>query len=158
LKKGELLVAGSFALVSIIVLIASVGQGIAWIPQQGPSAGMVPFYLALVMGLASVGIFMKHLKSHDTTPFFKSKRGLVDVWRIFFTAILLTVGIVWMGIYYPTFIFSVLFAKWLGEHKWWSSIVFALVLTFAVYFGMEKGLQLPLPKSFLYNQHGIFWF
>lgn len=158
MKRAELIVSGAFILVSLIVIIASIGQGIAWIPQQGPSAGMVPFYLALGMGLASVGIFIIHWKRDDPgKPFFKGIGGMWEVVRIFFTSILLTVGIVWMGVYYPTLIFSVLFARWLGKHKWWSSIVFGIILTFAVWAGMEKGLQLPLPKSFLYYK-GIFWF
>lgn len=158
MKRAELIVAGLFALVGLVVIGASIGQGIGWVSQQGPSAGMVPFYLALLMTVTSVGIFVTHWKKDDPgKPFFKGHQGMVEILRIFGTSALLAVGIVWVGVYYPTFIFSVIFAKWLGKHQWWSTIVFSVILTLAVYFGMEKGLQIPLPKSFLYYK-GIGWF
>ena len=151
MKRAELIAAAVFILIGVVVIGASIGQGIGWISQQGPSAGMVPFYLALGMALTSAGIFLKHLKGDDPgKPFFKGHPGMMEILKIFGTSTLLTIGIVWFGVYYPTFVFSVIFTKWLGKHTWWSTIVFAVILTLAVYYGMEKGLQIPLPKSPLY--------
>jgi len=151
LKRAELIASVLFILVGLITIGASIGQGIAWIPQQGPSAGMVPFYLSLGIVVTEVGIFLSHKKKDDPgKAFFRSTEGMNEIIKIFLTSALLAVGIVWTGVYYPTFVFSVIFAKWLGKHAWWSSIVFAIILTLAVYFGMEKGLQIPLPKSPLY--------
>lgn len=158
MKRAELIVSGAFIIIALIVIMDSIGSGIGWVPQQGPAAGLVPFYLAMIQLIAAGFIFIMNLrKPSDGKNFFVSSRGMWEAIRIFFTATLLTVGIVYIGVYIPSFIFSVLFAKWLGEHKWWSSVVFAVILTLAVFYGMEKGLSIPLPKSFLY-QKGLFIF
>ena len=158
MKRGELIVSGAFIIVALIVIITSIRSGIGWVPDQGPASGLVPFYLALIQLLAASFIFIANLlKADDGKNFFVSSRGMWEAIRIFFTATLLTVGIVWMGVYYPTFVFSLIFAKWLGQHKWWSTVAFAVIVTMAVYFGMEQWLQIPLPKSFLYYK-GIFVF
>jgi hypothetical protein len=158
LKRAELIVSGAFFLIALIVIVDSVRNGIGWVPQQGPSAGLVPFYLALLLGVSSGFIFIVNLRKADTgKTFFTSVLGRAEAIRIFFTASLLTIGIVWMGIYIPSFLFSVLFARWLGKHRWVSTIAFAAILTIAIFLGMEKGLKLPLPKSFLY-QKGLFFF
>ena len=77
--------------------------------------------------------------------------------RIFFTASLLTVGIIYTGVYWATLGYCILFVRWLGKHRWSTVIIFSVVMTAAVYFGMEKGLRLPLPKSYLYK-HDLFPF
>lgn len=158
MKRGELIVSGAFIIVALIVIIDSIRGGIGWVPEQGPASGLVPFYLAMIQLLAASFIFIVNLrKADDGKTFFVGSRGMWEAIRIFFTATLLTVGIVWMGVYYPTFAFCIIFTKWLGQHRWWSTIVFAVLVTFGVYFGMERALQIPLPKSFLYYK-GIFVF
>jgi len=113
----------------------------------------VPFYLSLLLMGSALFIFIINLRKEDTGKnFFVSLRGRAEALRIVFTASLLATGIVYLGIYIPTFFFSALFPRWLGKHRWIPSIIFAVILTLAVYYGMEKGLKLPLPKSFLYTK------
>jgi hypothetical protein len=158
LKKAELIISGAFIIVALIVIVDSMTSGIGWVPQQGPAAGLVPFYLALIQLFAAGFIFIVNLKkADDGKAFFVGKRGMWEAIRIFGTTTGLTIGIVYLGIYIPTFIFCIVFTKWLGEHKWWSTIAFSIILTLAVFFGMEKGLQIPLPKSFFY-EHNMFFF
>jgi hypothetical protein len=153
-----LIISGAFIIVALIVIVESIRSGIGWVPQQGPSAGLIPFYLAMVQLIAASFIFIVNLrKADDGKTFFVGSRGMWEAIRIFSTATLLTVGIVYMGIYIPTFVFSVLFARWLGKHRLVSTVVFGVLVTLAVFYGMEKGLQIPLPKSFLYHK-GLFLF
>jgi hypothetical protein len=158
LKRAELIVSGAFFIIALIVIVDSLKNGIGWVPQQGPSAGLVPFYLALLLGVSAGFIFFVNVKKEDTgKTFFTSVLGRAEAIRIFFTATLLSIGIVWLGIYIPSFLFSILFPRWLGKHRWVPTILFATILTASIFFGMEKGLKLPLPKSFLY-QKGLFFF
>ena len=158
MKRAELIVSGVFILIALIVIVDSVKAGIGWVPQQGPAAGLVPFYLAAIQLLAAGFIFFVNLKkADDGKTFFVGSRGMWEAIRIFFTATLLTVGIVYLGVYIPTLVFCLVFTKWLGEHKWWATIVFSIIVTLAVFYGMEKGISIPLPKSFLY-QKGLFLF
>ena len=53
--------------------------------------------------------------------------------------------------------FCLIFSRWLGKHRWVVVIAFSVVTTLAVFYGMEKALKLPLPKSPLYYK-GLFIF
>ncbi|NOY87378.1 MAG: hypothetical protein GXP52_08770 [Deltaproteobacteria bacterium] len=158
MKKGELITALGFIIISIVTLREAFRLGFGWVEQQGPAAGFTLFWLGLLMLLCSVMILVIGLrKKDDGEPFFVNKQGLWEAVRIFFTAALLTVGIIYTGIYWATLGYCILFTRWLGKHRWRTVILFSVVMTVAVYFGMEKGLQLPLPKSFLYKR-GLFPF
>lgn len=158
MKRAELIVSGAFIVIALIVIADSLRNGIGWVEQQGPAAGLVPFYLALLLAVSAIFIFIVNLRTEDTGKnFFVSVRGRAEALRIVFTASLLAIGIVNLGIYIPTFFFSVLFPRWLGKHRWVPTIIFAVILTACVFYGMEKGLKLPLPKSFLYSK-GLFIF
>jgi uncharacterized membrane protein YgaE (UPF0421/DUF939 family) len=52
--------------------------------------------------------------------------------------------------YIATVVFAVLFACWLGRHPWYVALAFAIIMAFAVFYGMERGLTIPLPKSPVY--------
>ena len=50
MRKGEIITAGLFLVLSLIIIVECFRLGFGWEPQAGPQAGMVPFYLALLMG------------------------------------------------------------------------------------------------------------
>ncbi|UCF31838.1 MAG: tripartite tricarboxylate transporter TctB family protein [bacterium] len=157
MKRGELITAAIFIVIAVITLIDSVKMGIGWDPQAGPKPGFVPFYLAMLLLVSSVFILVTRARRHDDRAFFVSKEGMHEAVRIFGCATLLAAGIVWMGVYIPTFVFCVVFSRWLGKHRWVTVAVFSVITTLAVFYGMEKALKIPLPKSPLYHK-GLFIF
>jgi hypothetical protein len=104
-----------------------------------------------------VVIFVGALKDKTEKTFFIDSRGMKEAVKIFFTAVLLAVGIIYLGVYVATILYAALFSRWLGKHKWSSVLIFTVILTLAIFFGMEKGLKLSLPKSPLYWK-GWFFF
>ena len=153
-KKGELIVAGLFILISAIVIGDTLRMGAGW-TEYGPDAGFVPFWEGVGMLVSAILIFIAGLgmKAGD---FFVSKEGFWEVIRITFTSIVLTIGIVFMGVYISTFFYSIWFARWLGKHRWVSCVLFAVIMTLAIFFGMEKGLKITLPKSLFYEKEMFF--
>ncbi len=156
MKKGELIVAALFILVAAVVIGDTYRIGSGW-TEYGPDAGFVPMWEGVLMMVSAIVVFLSGLKAKGGTNFFTSSQGLWEVVRIAFTAVLLTIGIVFLGVYISTILYGTMFARWLGKHRWPASIAFALILTFAIFFGMEKGLKLTLPKSPLYWK-GLFIF
>lgn len=154
LKKGELIVAGLFILISAIVIGDTLRMGAGW-TEYGPDAGFVPFWEGVGMLIASILIFLGGLKE-KASDFFVSKDGFWEVIRISFTSIVLTIGIVFLGVYISGFFYAIWFARWLGKHRWVSSIAFGIILMLAIYFGMEKGLKITLPKSLFYEKDMFF--
>ena len=149
MKKGELIVAAGFLLLAGIVLGDMYRIGMGW-TEYGPDAGFVPFYEGVLLMVSAIVILISGLKQEGGKDFFVSKEGFWEAVRITFTSILYTIGIVFIGVYFSTLIFSVLFARWLGKHRWVSCVAFAVIITAFIYFGMEKGLKITLPKSPLY--------
>lgn len=156
MKTGELIVSAAFILVSAIVIGSTLRMGAGW-TEYGPDAGFVPFWEGVFMLVSAIVIMISGLKDKGGENFFTSKEGFWEAVRITVTAILLTIGIIFLGVYISTFFYSVLFARWLGKHRWVSVIFFAVVMTLAIFFGMEKGLKITLPKSPLYDR-GLFIF
>ncbi len=155
MKKGEIITAGLFILVALIGIMDASRLGFGW-EADGPQAGFSVFWLALLLLVCAVLLVVINLKKTDPGDrFFENKEGLAEVVRIFFTAILLAIGIVYTGVYFATIGYCLLFVRWLGKHRWATVIIFTIIMTGAVYFGMEKGLKLPLPKSLLWRK-GLF--
>jgi putative tricarboxylic transport membrane protein len=152
LKKGELIIASGFILVAVIVLVDMYRIGSGW-TEYGPDAGFVPFWEGMLMLVSAVIILIDGLKQKGGENFFISKEGFWEAVRITFTSVLLTVGFIFLGAYISTFLFSILFARWLGKHRWISCILFAVIITAFIFIGMEKGLKITLPKSPLYEKN-----
>ena len=145
-------------LLSVLVMIECFRLGFGWEEMSGPQAGFVPFYLALLMLLSSLFIFYlawKDKKKEDDN-FFINRQGMMEAIKIAGTSLLFTVIIVYAGVYFAMLIFSPIFVRWLGKHNWPTVIMFTIGITLAIYFGMEVGLKIPLPRSPLYMQDKFF--
>ncbi len=151
MKKGELILAAGFLLLAGIVIGDMYRTGSGW-TEYGPDAGFVPFWEGVLLMVSAIIILISGLKQKGGEDFFVSKEGFWEAVRITLTSVLFTVGIVFLGVYFSTFLFSILFARWLGKHRWISCVVFAVIITAFIYFGMEKGLKITLPKSPLYEK------
>ncbi len=155
LKKGELIVSAIFILISAVVIGDTVRIGAGW-TEYGPAAGFVPFWEGAFMMVSSILIFIGGLRMKTGDSFFVGREGFFEILRITFTSILLTIGIVFLGVYISTFFYAILFARWLGKHRWVSCVAFAVIMTLAIFFGMEKGLKITLPKSMFYEKNMFF--
>ncbi len=144
-------------ILSIIVMVTCYELGFGWVEQQGPAAGMVPFYLALLMLVSSAFIFYLGLRMEkkEDDRFFVNKEGMMEAGRIAATSLIFTVIFVYAGCYFAMLVFSPLFVKWLGKHSWKATIAFTVIIVLTIYVGMEVGLKIPLPRSALY-MHGKF--
>ncbi len=158
MRKAEMITAAMFMILSVIVIVECFRLGFGWEPQQGPQAGMVPFYLALLMFLCSAFICYLGWKKgkEEDENFFINREGMMEAGRIAITSLLFTVLIVYAGVYFAMLIFSPIFVRWLGKHSWPAVIGFTIIVTLTIYFGMEVGLKIPLPRSPLYMQGKFF--
>jgi ABC-type polysaccharide/polyol phosphate export permease len=141
-------------IVSVIVVIECFRLGFGWEEGSGPQAGFVPFYLAMLMFGCSIYIFYLGWKDEkkEGDNFFNNREGMIEAIRIAGTSLLFSIIIVYAGVYFAMLIFSPIFVRWLGKHSWPTVILFTIGVTLAIYFGMEVGLRIPLPRSPLYMQ------
>ena len=144
-------------LLSLLVIVECFRLGFGWEPQSGPQAGMVPFWLSVLMFSSSAFIFYLgwKMEKKEDDNFFINKEGMMEAGRIALTSLLFSIVFVYAGVYFAMLIFAPIFVKWLGKHSWKATIAFTVIIVLVIYFGMEVGLKIPLPRSMLY-MHGKF--
>ena len=149
-----MITAAVFMIISLVVIIECFRLGFGWIPEQGPAAGMVPFWLSILMFVSSAFIFYVGYKMEkkEDDNFFINKEGMMEAGRIAATSLLFSIVFVYAGVYFAMLVFSPIFVKWLGKHSWVATIAFTIIIVLTIYFGMEVGLKIPLPRSILYMQ------
>jgi hypothetical protein len=149
-----MITAAIFMLLSLLVIVECFRLGFGWEPESGPQAGMVPFWLSVLMFTSSAFIFYLGFKMEkkEDDNFFINKEGMMEAGRIAATSLLFSIIFVYAGVYFAMLIFSPIFVKWLGKHSWTATIAFTVIIVLVIYFGMEVGLKIPLPRSPLYMQ------
>lgn len=156
MQRVEVGVALLVILVAAIVIGDSARIGFGW-EEHGPAAGFVPFWLGVLMTFSAFVVIVTALRRPHNRRFFVADQGMWEVGKILVTSILLTVGIASVGAYFATIVYVALFSRWLGKHRWPTVVVFAVMISLAIFLGVEKGLKISLPKSPLYGE-GLFIF
>jgi putative tricarboxylic transport membrane protein len=145
-KSAEIVVAALFFILGAIVIFDSVRVGVKWV-EDGPQSGYFPFYIALLMCVASLANIAFALSKKNKEKAFVGVGALKLVLSVLVPAAIYVSLIVWTGIYLASALFVAFFMRWLGKYPWWkvagvsigNSVVFFLI--FEVWF------KVPLPKG-----------
>jgi putative tricarboxylic transport membrane protein len=146
-KSAEIVVAALFIVLSAIVMYDSQRMGAKW-GFDGPQAGYFPFYVGLIMFLASVtnlclAAFGKAFK--DKT--FVEVGQLKLVLKVLVPAVVYTAIIGWTGLYVASTIFIAFFMRWLGKYAWWKVAAVSIGTSVVFFLIFEVWFKLPLPKG-----------
>jgi putative tricarboxylic transport membrane protein len=146
-KSAEIVVAALFIVLSAIVMYDSQRMGAKW-GFDGPQAGYFPFYVGLIMLLASVtnlclAAFGKAFKDKA----FVEVGQLKLVLKVLVPAVVYTAVIGWLGIYVASTIFIAFFMRWLGKYVWWKVAAVSIATSVAFFLIFEVWFKLPLPKG-----------
>ena len=146
-KAAELAVAAFFFLLGMVVVYDSLRLGVKW-GDDGPQSGYFPFYVGLIICIASVMTFVGALRidTRDNKPFVEVGQFRL-VLSVLVPSALFVAAITWLGIYLPSILFIGFFMRWLGKYAWWtlSAVAFSVSATFFLIF--EIWFKVPLPKG-----------
>ena len=97
----EIVVAIALLTVSAIIIFDSVRLGFGWVEGEGPAAGYFPFYIACVLGIASLVILVKAAlgNSDDLKESFVSRVAFGRVLTVLAPAIGYVAAIQFIGLY-----------------------------------------------------------
>jgi len=146
-KSAELAVAGLFFAFGAIVVFDSVRLGSTW-GADGPKPGYFPFYVGLLICIASVVniIAALRLRGARNKPFVHVGQLKMVLTVLIPTAIY--AGLVtWIGIYAASFLFIGFFMRWLGRYAWWKVAVVSAATIVVFYLVFEIWFKVPLPKG-----------
>ena len=115
-----------------------------------PGAGLIPFGVAALLGLMSMGLSVKSLfevtKEYQEKQIFKGiEWGRIVL--VLFTLVGYGIAFNSLGFHICTFLLMILFLGVGGRLKWWLAITLSLLITFCAYITFEAWLGCPFPKG-----------
>ncbi|HVJ11303.1 MAG TPA: tripartite tricarboxylate transporter TctB family protein, partial [Burkholderiales bacterium] len=118
-KSAELAVAALFFILGAIVITDSVRLGIGWRDVDGPRPGYFPFYIGLMICIASLVNMVLALRVPAAKdPTFVELGQLKLVLTVLIPTAIYAGLVTWIGIYASSFLFIGFFMRWLGRYPW----------------------------------------
>jgi hypothetical protein len=134
---------------AVVVMIEARRLGAGW-TSDGPGSGYFPFYIALILGVSSLGIFYRALfgKSRDAKPFV-NRVQLVRVLSVVVPALVYVLCCVFLGLYVASAIYIALFMIVLGKYPPVKSVLLASIVCASLFLLFEVWFKVPLYKGML---------
>jgi len=145
----DAVVAAVLFVLGVVVVVQARALGAEW-TSDGPGSGYFPFYIGLILCIASAGILYQALvsKSRDVGVFV-DREQFGRVLSVLVPAMVYVFCIVFIGIYVASAIYIAAFMIVLGKYRPWKAVVIG-VLVSAVFFAMfEVWFKVPLYKGTL---------
>ena len=146
----DAVVAAVLFIVGAVVVVQARALGAEW-TSDGPGSGYFPFYIGLILCIASAGIFFQAVFSKK-----KDGRAFVDreqlgrVLSVFIPAIVYVLAIVFVGIYVASAIYIAVFMVVLGKYAAWKAALIGFLVSAAFFLMFEVWFKVPLYKGSLH--------
>ena len=149
-EAGVTLMIGGFG---AIVVIGSIKAGINW-GAEGPRAGFFPFYIGLLIILATA-INLWNLWREEKDGLFAEWGQLRQVLSVVIPTAIYVASMPFVGLYVSSAIFIAWFMRWLGSYGWLLIAAVAIGMPIVTYIVFEKWFLVPLPKGPLEEWLGL---
>ena len=150
-KSADAIVAVMIFIFGAVVAWDSTRLGAKW-GSDGPEAGYFPFYIGIIICVASIVNFIHALRNTDGDSFV-SVTSLKLVISVLVPTIIY-VGLIggagsWggLGIYVASAIFIAAFMKWLGKYRWAMTLGVSITVPIVFFLMFEIWFKVPLPKG-----------
>ena len=154
-RTAELVVAAFFIALGGIVIFDSLRLGASW-AADGPQAGYFPFYLGVIICLASAVTFVQALLMRkEKNGSFVDVVALKAVLSVLIPAAIYVALIGWIGIYLASALFVAAFMRWLGKYPWWKVAAVSIGNSVVFFLIFERWFLVPLPKGALEDWLGL---
>jgi hypothetical protein len=129
--------------------------GSGW-AADGPRPGYFPFYVGLLICIASLLNFARALalKGEKNKPFVHVGQLKLVLTVLIPTAIYAAL-VTWIGIYAASVLFIAFFMRWLGKYAWWKVAAVSLGTIVVFYVVFEIWFKVPLPKGIVESLLGL---
>lgn len=147
-RTMEIVVALVMMGIAMVVMVSTYRLGAGWEPSVGPQSGYFPFYIALIMFLASAATLVKNLvtKSPDLSSFVERDQ-LTLVLKVFIPTVIFVVATIYIGIYVSGFLFIAFFMIWLGKYPLYKALPISAAVPIVLFVVFEIWFLVPLPKG-----------
>jgi len=144
-KTLEIATALFFLIVGGLVMWDSYRTGAKW-GNDGPQSGYFPFYIGLLMCIATLANLLSAIRSHSKASFV-SKPELKLVSAIFLPTLVYLAVMQFVGLYVASALFIAIFMRWQGKFSWVKSCLTGLVVSVVLFAMFEIWFTVPLLKG-----------
>jgi hypothetical protein len=154
-RTMEIVVALALLAVSALVVFDSYRLGAKW-GDDGPQSGYFPFYIGLLLGIASVATLVRVALTQrrrggspaaTTTGLFVEWGQLKLVLSVLVPALVYVLAVQIFGMYVASAIYIMLFMRWLGHYSWMKSAAIGFGVSAAIFVLFEIWFKVPLYKG-----------
>lgn len=128
-------------------------QNIWFTAGEGMGSGFWPFWLAGVMLLSTVWVFINGVRR--ASPPSQSDEPFIDGWGVKMLIYVIggVVGFVFLSeiisMYFAMALFLLYYLKFLGRHSWGVTLAVALLMPIGLFFFFDVAMTITLPKGLL---------
>ncbi len=141
----EIVTAIFFLIIGSIVMWDSSRAGAGW-GTDGPQSGYFPFYVGLLMNIASAANLMLAFKSTSSESFV-SRSAIKLVLAIFLPCLVYVAVMQWLGLYVASAVFIAVFMRWQGKFSLVKSTLTSVVVVAVLFVMFEVWFKVPLIKG-----------
>jgi hypothetical protein len=146
-RTADIVVAVVLVGIGAVVIIDSLRLGMGW-AADGPQSGYFPFYIGLMMVVASLGTIGVTLFGRDQRRgAFVERAQFRDVLKVLVPTAVYVALIGFIGIYVASALFIGAFMRWLGRFRWRTIAFVGVAVPFALFLLFEIWFLVPLPKG-----------
>lgn len=146
-KIVEAIVAVAILLLGLLVIVDSRRVGAGW-ADDGPQAGYFPFYIGVLLCLASAWTLVRALAAGKSgAGVFVSRKKFQLVLAVLIPSAVYVGAIYVIGIYSASAIFIGAFMYWHGRFRWTRIVPVSLSVPVAMFLLFEVWFLVPLPKG-----------
>lgn len=136
-----------------IAMVGSLKVGIGW-AAEGPQSGFFPFWVGLIVVLASIVNFVRAM-AIAPAKLFAEWSQLVQVRKVVIPMAIYVAAVPLLGIYVSSALLVAGFMRWIGRYRWPLTLCIAIALPILTYVTFEKWFLVPLPKGPLEDWLGL---
>jgi len=129
-----------------VVMYDSVRLGFGW-QDDGPAPGFFPFYIGLLLAIASVVNLASAVAGRGKSETFVSANPALRVLAVLGPSIVYVALIGWIGIYAASALFIFGFMVTIGREKILKALLVSLAVPAALFLMFERWFLVPLPKG-----------
>jgi hypothetical protein len=149
-------VAALFFIFGAVVIADSARLGFGWQEVHGPRPGYFPFYIGLLICIASVVNFARaFMLRGDRNKTFVQVGQLKMVLTVLIPTAIYALLVTWIGIYASSVLFIGFFMRWLGKYPWWKVLTVSVGTIVVFYLVFEIWFKVPLPKGLVESFLGL---
>jgi len=135
---------------SLLMMFDNYRTGMGW-ADDGPQPGYFPFYLSVILLLASIYGLVKSVRertaSGSDSEVFVTRDQLKRVLLVFIPTVAFCVATQWLGLYVASFLLTGGFMIFIGKISVWKSVLTALIFSLLMFYVFEVQFDVIMPKG-----------